>query len=310
VLQPLTRPSPPTDRVVGILETLAADPESPLTMTDLARRLDLSVATCHAIVTSLAASGYLTRSTSGKRYSLGPRLLALGLAAQRSVVPGDHVRDSLNDLSRLTGCLCSIRAQVEDEILVMDHLGTSSAPVHEHVGDRYPFAPPFGLSFVIWGGEGSAERWMSRAPVRPSAADTRRLSRLISSSRHRGYAVHKGLSGSRRRLHSALVAATEDDLRDEPLRGLVSHVLKAAWIGAYVLEDLDPGEPVSVSSISTPILAAPDDPTWIAEIHLNRSDMSLTEVEALGRQLATVGSYSGIAVAIPPGGKGREPCPR
>ena len=133
---------------------------------------------------------------------------------------------------------------------------------------------------------------------------------MISSSRHRGYAVHKGLSGSRRRLHSALVAATEDDLRDEPLRGLVSHVLKAAWIGAYVLEDLDPGEPVSVSSISTPILAAPDDPTWIAEIHLNRSDMSLTEVEALGRQLATVGSYSGIAVAIPPGGKGREPCPR
>ena len=37
----MTRSSPPTDRVVGILETLAADPGSPLTMTDLARRLGL-----------------------------------------------------------------------------------------------------------------------------------------------------------------------------------------------------------------------------------------------------------------------------
>jgi DNA-binding IclR family transcriptional regulator len=284
----LTRSSPPTDRVVGILETLAADPGSPLTMTDLARRLGLSLATCHAIVTSLASSGYLSRSTSGKRYSLGPRLLALGLAAQRSVVPGDHVRDAMKELSRITGCLCSIRAHVDDEILVMDHLGTSSSPVHEHVGDRYPFAPPFGLSFVIWGGEGLAEHWMSRAPVRPSPTDIRRLARLISSSQQRGYAVHKGLSGSRRRLHSALVAATEDDLRDEPLRGLVSQVLKAAWIGAYVLDDLDAAEPISVSSISAPIFSASGDATWIAEIHLNRSDVSLAEVESFGRQLAAV----------------------
>ncbi len=309
----MTRPSPPTDRVIGILETLAADPATALTMTDLARRLDLSVATCHAIVTSLAASGYLTRSTSGKRYSLGPRLLALGLAAQRSVVPGEQVRHAVEELSRATGHLCSIRAHVDDEILVMDHLGASSGPVHEHVGDRYPFAPPFGLSFVIWGGEGMAERWMSRAPVRPSGTDIKRLARLISSSRQRGYAVHKGLSASRRRLHSALVAATEEDLRDEPLRGLVSQVLKAAWIGAYVLDDLDPAEPISVASISAPIFGPPATPspmpptaplatarpstgaTWIAEIHLNRPDISLVEVESYGRRLAGLGHHDVVS---------------
>ena len=61
-----------------------------------------------------------------------------------------HVRDSVEELSQITGCLCSIRAHIDDEILVMDHLGTSTLPVHEHVGDRYPFAPPFGLSFVIF----------------------------------------------------------------------------------------------------------------------------------------------------------------
>jgi DNA-binding IclR family transcriptional regulator len=286
----LSRPSPPTDRVVAIFEALAADPGAALTMTDLARRLGLSVATCHAIVTSLAASGYLTRSTGGKRYSLGPRLLALGLAAQRSVVPGDAVRHVMEELSGITGCLCSIRAHVDDEILVLEHLGSSSLPVHEHVGDRYPFAPPFGLSFVIWGDEGLAERWMSRAPVKPSPTDTRRLARLVSSSRQRGYAVHKSLSGSRRRLHSALMAATEDDLRDEPLRGLVSQVLKAAWIGAYVLDDVDPVDAISVSSISAPILGANGNAAWIAEIHLNRSDMSVAEVDDYGRRLAAVGS--------------------
>jgi hypothetical protein len=220
------------------------------------------------------------------------------------VVPGDHVRDAVQELSRTTGCLCSIRAHVDDEILVMDHLGSSSVPVHEHVGDRYPFAPPFGLSFAIWGGEGMAERWMSRAPVRPSGSDLRRLARLISTSRQRGYAVHKGLSGSRRRLHSALVAATEEDLRDEPLRGLVSQVLKAAWIGAYVLDDLDPGEPISVASISAPIFSpsATASPgtraTWMAEIHLNRPDISLADVETYGRRLADLGRADPPAPAL------------
>lgn len=140
-----------------------------------------------------------------------------------------------------------------------------------------------------------AERWMSRAPVRPSGSDLKRLARLISTSRQRGYAVHKGLSGSRRRLHSALVAATEEDLRDEPLRGLVSQVLKAAWIGAYVLDDLDPGEPISVASISAPIFGPSatgspgDGAIWMAEIHLNRPDISLADVESYGSRLAALG---------------------
>jgi DNA-binding IclR family transcriptional regulator len=284
----VTRPSPPTARVVGILEALAADPGSPLTVTDLARRLNLSVATCHAVVTSLAASGYLSRTARGKRYALGPRVLALGVAAQRSVLPGDSVHDALQELSRISGCLCSIRAHINDEIVVLDHLGTSAVSIRERVGDRYPFAPPFGLSFVIWGDDDLAERWTSRAPVPPSSADTRRLTRLVTCSRRRGYAVHKRLSGARQQLHAALVAANDDDLRDEPLRGLITEVLKAAWIGAYMLDDVDPAESLSVSTISAPV-RADGDATWIVELHLNRSDMALDEVEGYGRHLAAAG---------------------
>jgi DNA-binding IclR family transcriptional regulator len=141
----VTRPSPPTSRVVGILEALAGDPESPLTVTDLARRLNLSVATCHAVVTSLVDSGYLSRTPRGKRYALGPRLISVGVAAQRSVLPDERVREELQELSRRSGCLCSIRAHMNDEIVVVDHVGTSDHPIRERVGDRYPFAPPFGL---------------------------------------------------------------------------------------------------------------------------------------------------------------------
>ena len=70
------RTSPPTERVVAILDFLARHPHDRFGLSELARRLDLSKPTCLGIVTTLTESGYLLRDAQDKSYRLGPALIA------------------------------------------------------------------------------------------------------------------------------------------------------------------------------------------------------------------------------------------
>ena len=58
------RASPPTQRVVDVLDFLARHPHDRFGVSDLARRVGQSKPTCLGIVTTLAESGYLVRDRS------------------------------------------------------------------------------------------------------------------------------------------------------------------------------------------------------------------------------------------------------
>src|SRR5947209_7792597 len=55
------RASPPTGRVVRVLEFMSQHPKGRFGVSELARRVDLSKPTCLGIVTTLADAGYLIR---------------------------------------------------------------------------------------------------------------------------------------------------------------------------------------------------------------------------------------------------------
>ena len=76
------RASPPTERVVAILDFLARHPHDRFGVSELARRLGLSKPTCLGIVTTLTESDYLVRDSQDKTYRLGPALISLGHTAQ------------------------------------------------------------------------------------------------------------------------------------------------------------------------------------------------------------------------------------
>lgn len=65
--------SPPTERVIRILELLASDPERGFSLSEIARILHISHGTCHAIVTTLAARQWIVRDRHSGGYSWGPR---------------------------------------------------------------------------------------------------------------------------------------------------------------------------------------------------------------------------------------------
>src|SRR5947208_8555153 len=199
--------SPPTDRVVAVLNALAEQATDPMTVSELARSQGISVATCHAIVASLAASGYLVRAGHSKRYALGPRVVALGQAAQSGLVPSHTASALLSALSQDVGLVCSLRTRVGGHVVVLDSVGEDEKRASAMVGDQYPFAPPFGLSFVLWGSEQTKQEWIAQAPAPPPPDELGRLARVTASSRRQGFAVHERLSETRRRLHAALQTA-------------------------------------------------------------------------------------------------------
>ena len=60
------RASPPTQRVVDVLDFLARHPHDRFGVSELARRVGQSKPTCLGIVVTLAESGYLVRDPADK----------------------------------------------------------------------------------------------------------------------------------------------------------------------------------------------------------------------------------------------------
>ena len=215
------RVSPPTVRVVAILDFLARHPHDRFGLSNLARRLGLAKPTCLGIVTTMTDSGYLVRDARDKTYRLGPSLITLGHIAQESMRVNPASREELRRLSETFTTTAALSAVVDDRITLLELVGPPGADVGVRVGESYPFAPPVGLMFVLWDDE-ALRSWLAKAPTIPLRTDTQRLDRVIAECRASGYLVEK-LTPAGRRLY-ALMAGMSSTLPDE-LRALLGELI-------------------------------------------------------------------------------------
>ena len=148
------RSSPPTERVVAVLEFLAAHPNDRFGLSELARRAGITKPTCLGILTTLTEAGYLVRDDGdngrNKTYRLGPALIALGHRAQEAMRVSPAARAELRRLAAEFGTTAAVSAVIDDRITVLDLVGPPGVDVGVSVGQSYPFAPPVGLMFVLW----------------------------------------------------------------------------------------------------------------------------------------------------------------
>ena len=203
----MARPAPGADRSVAVLELLASHPDERFTLSEVARRCELNKATAHALLSALSDHGVLLRHPGEKRYSLGPRLIAIGDAARRGYTALDFVGPVLDGLVARTGLWARAWRRVDDHAVEAaeagrppDRPGSLARPV------RLPLAPPLGVLFVAWSDAPSVEAWLARAAsgdaVRP-ALD------VLPVVRRRGFAVTlaspewRALSDPRPRTRSA-----------------------------------------------------------------------------------------------------------
>jgi DNA-binding IclR family transcriptional regulator len=262
------RASPPTERVVRILDFLAAHPEERFGLSDLARRLGLSKPTCLGIVTSLTAAGYLVRDAYDKTYRLGPSLITLGHKAQESMRVSPAARDELRRLSGRFGVPAALSGVIDDRITLLELVAPPGARPGVEVGQSYPFAPPVGLMFVLWDDE--AERdWLAKEPTLPLRTNSDRMNRVIAACRADGYLVERLTPGGRR-LYS-LMAGVSSNLPDE-LRALLGELVSDIGERVYLRDENNTRGRArhDISVISAPVFDHYQRQVMVASMHIGK----------------------------------------
>lgn len=258
------RVSPPTDRVVVILDFLGGRPTERFGVSELARRVGLSKPTCLGIVTSLAEAGYLIRDHADKTYRLGPSLITLGHRAQEAMRISPAARDELRRLSTRFGVTAALSAVVDDRITVLDLVSPPGAHPGVEVGQSYPFAPPVGLMFVLWD-DHAAQAWLAKEPTIPLRTDTQRLHRVITACRADGYLVERQTPAGRRLY--ALMAGMSATLPDE-LRALLGELVSDIGERVSLREDRPAGTRHDISVISAPVFDQHQRQAMVASMHI------------------------------------------
>lgn len=231
-----SRRSPPTTRVVALLDHVLAHPHESFGLSELSRALQISKPTCLGIATTLADHGYLTCHPVTRAYSIGPALVAAGRLAARATPAADVAERHLQDLAKRFNTSCSASTVIGEEIVVLVSARHDSLVHGVEQGLRYPFAPPLGLMYVLWDGEEALQRWLARPPTLPVTFDTGHLRRVVRECKERGYLV-EGQTELGRRLQRVMAGAAAYDLPDE-VRELVGEVVSTLGERIYLGADL------------------------------------------------------------------------
>ena len=292
------RASPPTQRVISVLDYLTRHPHQRFGVSELARRLELAKPTCLGIVMELAEAGYLIRDLQDKTYRLGPALIRLGQVAQESIRVDPAAREALFKLSAKLGTTAALSAVLDHRITLLDIAVPPGANTGVHVGQSYPFAPPVGLMFVLWD-DHALQSWLEMEPTIPVRTDTERLDRVIADCRASGYLAER-LTPAGRRLY-ALMAGMSSSLHGE-LRALLGELVSDIGERVYLRgEILGSGrQRHDVSVISAPIYDHHGHQVMVLSLHIGRG---LTDSE-INRQakslLATADTITGQLGGLKP----------
>lgn len=277
----MQRQSPPTERVVRLLDLLATRPRRGYALSDLARDLDMSKATCLGIVGALSRAGYLVRHEDTLTYTLGPSLVGLGRAATDAVPSLADARPELQKLSTTLGFAASLATLAGDDIVIVDRTG----PYGEldrmiRVGQRYPYAPPSGMVLAAWLDDDGIERWLADHPLVSMDEGMAQLRALVDTCRTAGWFVERMSDVSL----GALTVLAGFDGRDIPaaagaaLRNMVSNLSDRH----YVLRDLRTRRRFDVTFVAAPSYDGDGLPELLFGALVLRSGVTRAELTSYG----------------------------
>lgn len=294
----LARPSPGVARVVAVLNHLAAHPDEGFGLSELSRRLNINKATAHALLAELTDAGYVVRDPVQKTYTLGPSVLAVGLAASRHNREAvELVRPHLRRLAVELDARCVATTVVGDDMVVLEAagrdrpLGPSLLPGH-----RIPFDPPLGTAFLVRASDDEVERWLSRAGRELSPAERQVLLDAIDIVRRRGCSLSLD-ADTRPALHQAVVHEGSRRVND-----LVHELANQS----YLLLDVDPAESFRLSVVVAPVI----DAQGRVVLGLTAYDLRGTRTSAEVEDVITKVCEAALAVTQAIGGTPITPRPR
>lgn len=265
-----------------MLNFLAAHPDDSFTLSDIAARLDINVASTHALLTVLTEAGYVSRHHRLRTFTLGPSVVALGSAALEIHPAIDLARDAARDLSTELDLEVAVTALAGDDIVFLARAGAHRARgMAVHVGQRVPLVPPLGAVFMAWADDAIVRAWRARGSASESVGD------VLADVRERGYSVALELD-ARRGLGDAL-----DHLADAPIdataRASIDALLASLAEREYQLTDLDLRPTYDVSMIAAPVFGTNAEPALALTLLGFQEGLGPEQVARFGERLRDTG---------------------
>jgi DNA-binding IclR family transcriptional regulator len=290
----MARRAPGADRSVAVLDLMATHPDERFTLSEVARRCDLNKATAHALLSALADHGVLLRHPAEKRYSLGPRLVAIGDAARRGYTALDFLPPLLDRLAARAGYVARAWQRQDDQVTVV----AQSPPRRvEHDEVRLPLIPPVGALFMAWSDSPSVEAWLARAAA---AEAVRPALDALAALRRLGFAVTLATPEWRAltepRPPGSSAGADADADREAP-GDEVRRLLAAVARQRVLAVDVDPAATYLPAEVAAPVFSA----TGRVELALAVTvpagmDLTGAQVLVLGREVGAAADELTAAV--------------
>ncbi len=250
----MTYTSGPNSRVIDVINFFAARPTNSFTLSELAEQLDISLGSAHRVLTTLAEARYLSRHPKHKTYSLGVALVAIGQAALEKHRSIDIARREMVRLSNELKVQCIADAIVDGEMLILDRQGVSQT--HDglnHIGERLPFIPPFGLGHVAWASEEALKAYLTKAPTALNDRKLTYLMKALQRIRERGYAIAQ--NGPNLRSLRQVASEHHSRIRDDAHWARMQSLIGQMSDSEIQLLSLDDARPLSISHISAPVFS-------------------------------------------------------
>jgi len=125
-------------KALAVLEVLLDEP-SALSLGDIAARTDLPRQTVHRMVKQLEENALLRRDPGGDSYSVGPRMIELGLQALTASTRAAPVRRVLQNLVMGLGETCNLGVLARDEVVYVERVECDwPLRIQYGVGSRVP----------------------------------------------------------------------------------------------------------------------------------------------------------------------------
>ncbi|WP_228534090.1 IclR family transcriptional regulator [Nocardia sp. BSTN01] len=237
--------SPPTHRVVRVIELLSRRPAEHLSLARIVRETGLSRATAHAVLTQLTADGWTVRDLDGN-YGLGMGLLAVARRAEAAFPLRRLAADLLREFVAEQGFPVFLAERDDGSIIITEVAGTPSVPWIRQ-GRRLPLAPPVAREFIAWAPASERTTWIDHA----DPAHRERLLAVLDAVRARGYSVER-LADESAPILEALAALRNSPVTD-PLRNRLGSMITDLITIDYLPDEL--GAENAVVTVAAPIFA-------------------------------------------------------
>ena len=282
------RPSPQTDRVVDLMDLIAARPEGGVSLAEVTRGLGVHKSSCHSMLASLVRAGWLLRDPTSKTYSLGPVLVRLGAAAASRFPALDVARPAMAELAAQTGGHVIAFQVAGDHVTVVHQVRNPRVPATPMpLGMELPTRPPYGAALIAFGGAEEQARWLADLPEDAQP----RYRRALGATRRRGYAVGLHvLPDIRLQELASLIRAAEVGARAGTRLSDLAGALSEELIHSeeWFLPSISASRQYDVSHIDSPVFGADGKVVLMLSLVPVPSRHSGTQVTGLGEHLLGV----------------------